>query len=406
MALYFYQAFSKDGKKVTGYVDASTAQGAREQLSKQGLYPISITTSASQEVQGSWWQRIFSRSVPEKQKILFTKQLAILLKSGVPLLQALELLVDQFEGKLHSILIKIRDDIKEGQSLADALKKYPKVFENIYVQLVRAGEASGKLEVILQRLTTFMERREVQRKKIRSALQMPIIQLVVAVLVVTALLTYVVPQMAENFAGMGKELPGVTQFLISISNFITGHYLIILIVLAGMGVGIKYWMGTPAGARAIDNLKLRLPLIKYYSRTNAVVQFSSTLGMLIESGVNLAESLDIVVSIINNRILADTLREARDKIIKQGKISQYLEQTKIFPPIAIYLIRTGEETGQLDFMLLTVAQNYEEELSELTDRLTAVLGPLLLLVMAVVVGFIVIAIALPMVQMGEVAGLT
>lgn len=403
MALYFYRAFSKEGKKVSGYIDASSSARVKEQLTKQNLFPVSISV-ARNEIKQAWWRRIFSRGISTKEKILFTKQLAILLKSGVPLLQALELLVDQFTGQLRTILISVKDDIKEGSSFADALKKYPRIFSNIYVQLVRAGEASGKLEVILERLTTYLERRETIRKRIRAALAYPIMQLVVAALVVIVLLAYVVPQMAENFSSQKQTLPAPTQFLISLSHFLTSHYIIILVSLIIIILAFRYWRGTPSGARTLDMIKLKLPLVKYFSRIGAVVQFSQTLGILLEGGVNLAESLDIVCNIIDNRILADSLNEARDKIIKQGKIAQYLKQANVFPPIAIYLIRTGEETGQLDKMLLIVAENYETELEELTDGLSARIGPILLIVMAVIVGFIVLSIALPITQMSQLAG--
>lgn len=403
MALYFYRAFSKEGKKVSGYIDASSSARVKEQLTKQNLFPVSISV-ARNEIKQAWWRRIFSRGISTKEKILFTKQLAILLKSGVPLLQALELLVDQFTGQLRTILISVKDDIKEGSSFADALKKYPRIFSNIYVQLVRAGEASGKLEVILERLTTYLERRETIRKRIRAALAYPIMQLVVAALVVIVLLAYVVPQMAENFSSQKQTLPAPTQFLISLSHFLTSHYIIILVSLIIIILAFRYWRGTPSGARTLDMIKLKLPLVKYFSRIGAVVQFSQTLGILLEGGVNLAESLDIVCNIIDNRILADSLNEARDKIIKQGKIAQYLKQANVFPLIAIYLIRTGEETGQLDKMLLIVAENYETELEELTDGLSARIGPILLIVMAVIVGFIVLSIALPITQMSQLAG--
>ena len=400
MALFSYQAFSKDGKKITGTVDAPSLQSAKEQLSKQGIYPISVTSS-SLEAAVPWYKRIFQKKITIKDKILFTKQLAVLLKSGVPLLQALELLIEQFEGSLRTILVQIKDEVKEGTSFADALKRYPKVFDNIYVQLVRAGEASGKLEMILERLTVFMERRAEIRKRVRSALTGPIIQLVMAVLVVSAMMIFVVPTMAENFAESGKELPLPTAILLSISRLFTRYYLIVIILLILAVVGYRYWKSTPSGARTIDQIKLKLPIIGYFTRTNAIVQFCYTLGMLLEGGVNLAESLDIVVNIIDNRVLADALREARDKIIKQGKIAQYLKQTGIFPPIATYLISTGEQTGQLDKMLLTVAQNYEEELSDYADSLSAKIGPVLLIVMALIVGFIVVALMLPMTRMGD-----
>ncbi len=396
MALYLYQAFSKEGKKVTGSIDAPSLQSAKEQLSKQGIYPTSITLG-TQEATLSWWQRLFAKNVTIKEKILFTRQLAVLLKSGVPLLQSLELLIEQFEGNVRSMLIAIKDEVKEGISFADALKKYPKVFDNIYVQLVRAGEASGKLEVILDRLTAYLERRQEIRKRVRAALTGPVIQLIVAVLVVSGLLIVVVPSMEENFSSQGKELPLPTQILLSISKIFTQYYLWLLIGGLLAYFGFRYWKSTPSGARTIDSIKLRLPIIGYFTRTNAIVQFCYTLGMLLEGGVNLAESLDIVVNIIDNRVLADALREARDKIIKQGKIAQYLKQTGIFPPIATYLISTGEQSGQLDTMLLTVAKNYEEDLGEYADGLAAKIGPALLIVMAVVVGFIIMALMLPMI---------
>ena len=403
MALYVYQAFSRDGKKVRGTFDAASAQQVKEHLARQGLFPISIAPGTLESAL-PWWRRLFVSKVSVKDKILFTKQFAILLRSGVPLLQALELLVEQLEGNLRTIIVNIKDEIKEGRSLADALKKYPKTFDNIYIQLVRAGEASGNLEVILERLTSYMERQEVIRGKVSSALRGPMMQMIFAVIVVVILLVSVVPSMAENFADLGGELPAPTRFLMAISDFVTSYYLLIAAFLGAAFVGFKFWVATPAGARAFDKFKLRLPIISYFARTNAVVQFSYTLGMLLEGGVDIAEALDIVCSIIDNRILADALSQARDKIIKQGKITQYLKQADIFPPIAIYLIKTGEETGKLDVMLLTVARNYEEDLGEYADNLSALIGPISLVVMAVVVGFIVISIMLPIVSMGGLAG--
>lgn len=405
MALYYYQALSKDGKKVSGYVDASSVANARDSIVKKGLYIAKIELSNESGVAQPWYKKLFERKVTAKDKILFTKQLAVLLKSGVPLLQALELLIEQFEGKMRSILVSLKDGIKEGQSLADGLKKYPKEFDTIFVQLVRAGEATGKLEIILERLTTFLERREEIQKKIKSAMSYPLIQLGIVTLVVVFLLTFVVPQMAQIFKQRGGKLPGTTQFLLSLSNFVKSHYILLPTLLISAFLLFRYWKSTVSGARTFDKIKLRLPLIRYFAKMSTVVQFSRTLGMLLESGVNLSEALDIVVNIINNRILADTLMEARDKIIKQGKIAQYLKQTDIFPPIAIYLINTGEQTGELGPMLLTVAQNYEVELSDLTDSLTKKLEPIMMIVMAFVVGFIVLSIATPLMKMNQLVGM-
>lgn len=397
MALYFYQAFNKGGEKKSGYLDAPSTQNIREMLAQQGLYPV-IIKPASEGQREPFFKRIFSGGISFKEKILFTKQLAVLLKAGVSLLQALELLTEQFEGATRSMIITIKDDIKGGSTFADSLKKYSKTFDAIYVQLVRAGEASGKLDTILERLTSFLERQEEINKKVKGALRYPMIQLGFALAVVFGLMVGVVPKMAKTFAAQKKELPGSTKILMAISNVLFEHTLLLLIILVCIVVGFLYWKSTTSGRQSIDRLLLKLPLVKFFTKTSAVVQFSYTLGMLLEGGVNLAESLDIVCNVIDNSVLVDALKEARDKIIKQGKIAQYLKQTDIFPSIAIYLIGTGEQSGQLDSMLLTVASTYEKELAEMADALTESLGPILLIFMAGIVGFIVVAIATPMMQ--------
>jgi type II secretory pathway component PulF len=392
MPLYAYEAFSREGKKSKGVLDAPSLQGARQQLTAQGLYITSLE-QAREEARIGIISRLFMRKVSIKQKILFTKQFAVLLRSGIPLLQAVDLLTEQFEGRLKTMLISIRDEIKEGVSLATALQRYPAVFDTIYIQLVRAGEASGNLEIILERLTEFLERRAAVAKRIKSALQYPLIQLTIVGIVLIVLMIWVVPKMTSQFAARGRELPGMTKALISISNFFINHYILLIIGALLLVIGLQTAARTTTGRLWLDKLKLKLPLIKYLTKTNAVVQFSYTLGMLLEGGVNLAEALDIVVKTVDNKVLAHALNEARDNIVKQGKIAQYLKQTGMFPAIAIYLIQTGEQSGELDKMLLTVARNYEADSQELVDRLTAALNPLMIVVMALMVGFIVLAIA-------------
>lgn len=400
MALYYYRGFFKDGKKATGSVDAPSIQVAREQLNRQGIFPTTITAEP-EGGSGKWWKRLLSRGVSLNEKILFTKQLSILLKSGVQLLQALELLLDHFSPGFNAILTGVKDDIKEGNALAKSLKKYPAVFDTIYVQLVRAGEASGKLDLVLERLVENMEQQQELASRISKAVLPLIMQLGFAFAVVAFLLAYAVPQMAETFSSFDRELPLPTRILMAISNAVLSHYLVLGITIALACAAFVYWRSTSQGARAFDQFILRVPLIGYFARMNAVVQFSRTLGILFESGVSLPESLDIVVNIVDNKVLSTELAQARDKIIKQGKISQYLKQTGMFPPIAIYLIKTGEESGRLDVMLLTIADTYQKELAEEYDRVTALLGPVMLVVMALLVGFIVISMMLPVVQMGD-----
>lgn len=403
MALYYYQALSKDGKRVTGKVDAQTTAGAREQLAKMGLYPIKIESSTSPAAAEPFYKRFFGRGITLKDKIFFTKQLGVLLRSGIPLVQALELLVDQTEGNLKNIVIALKDGLKEGRSLADGLSRFPEAFDSIYVQLVRAGEATGKLEVILERLNDFLERREEIKNKVTSALRYPIFQLIMIILVVVGLLAFVVPQIATVFTTQNVPLPLPTRLLIVSSDFILNHYIILISIIAVLVGLFILWKRTPRGAYLIDTWKLKLPIIGYFAKTGAIVQFSRTLGMLVEGGVNLAEALNIVVKIVDNKVLTDALEKARENIIKQGKIAHYLKETNLFPPVAIYLINTGEQSGQLDNMLLTVARYSEDDLKERADGLTSLLGPIMLVLMFVVVGFVIAAVMLPIQNLTNMA---
>jgi type II secretory pathway component PulF len=403
MALYNYQAVSREGKKATGRIDASTLAGAREQITKLGLFPIKVELASTELSEIPWYRKLLRRGVSLKDKIFFTKQLAVLLRAGVPLVQALELLVEQTQGPLKEIVISLKDGIKEGRSLADGLSRYPDAFDSIYIQLVRAGEATGKLETILERLTDFLERREELRKKVSAALRYPIFQLIMIFLVVIGLLAFVVPQIVSVFQGQNLTLPLPTRIMMGASAFVLNHYILLFLLVATL-IGLFYvWKSTPNGAYQLDSLKLKLPILGYFSKTGAIVQFCNTLGMLTEGGVNLAESLNIVVKIVDNKILSDALERARENIIKQGKIAQYLKETNLFPPVAIYLINTGEQSGQLGQMLLTVARYYEDELKERADGLSALLGPAMLVIMFVIVGFVIAAIMLPIQNLTSMA---
>lgn len=399
MALYFYRALSKEGKKVSGHLDASSVEAVRSLLTAKGLFPFEV--KIQKESGASFFASLFEQPVSFKDIIFFTKQLAVLLKSGVPLLQSLELLSDQFTGKLRSIIISLKDGVKEGKSLADGLASYPKTFSNIYIQLVKAGEASGKLETILERLVEYLERTEETRRKVSKAFSGPLMQLGIMAMAVVAIMTLIIPQLKSMLKTAGKEVPLATQILLTGSYILTNHYLVVLVIILTITIAFQYWKSRPEGKRTLDTLKLKIPVVKFFAQTSAVVQFCGTLGMLLESGVNLSQALDIVCNIIDNSILVETLKEAKDKIIKQGKISPFLKETGLFPPMAIYLINTGEQSGNLDFMLLTVAHNYEVELNDFSDSLTSKLEPIMTVVMGCVIGFIMFAIMGPMMSMYE-----
>lgn len=405
MALYFYRALARDGQRVSGQLDAASLQNAKELLTKRNLYPVVIESLENRNLGLPWYQRLWQRNtVTAKDLILFTKQFAVLLRSGVPILQLLELMAEQFTGQLHLILVALRDGIKEGKSLADGLEKYPQVFSTIYIQLIRAGEATGNLEMILDRLINYLEERQKLRKKIVSALSYPLIQLTLVVLVTTVLLIFVVPSLAQTFVQEGRQLPLPTRILLAISGIFTNYYIFISIVLVLGLSGFYFWKNTPRGAYLFDKFKLKIPIYGFFVRMGAVVQFSRTLGMLTEGGVTLAEALEIVCKIVSNKFLAESLMEARDNIIKEGRIAQYLKRTQVFPSIAIYLIKTGEESGELGPMLTTVAENYEEEMVEYADKLSSALEPIMMITMAVVIGFVVLSIMLPMMDQVNMSG--
>lgn len=406
MPLYKYDSFNRRGGRVTGTVDAVSMHAAKEILQGQGLMPVNIKeVSAGSAGGGFSLKTLFERPIDVKVVVLFTKQLAVLLRAGIPLLQALELLIEQFEGRFNRLLISVRDGVKSGEPFAKELAKYPKVFSNVYVQLVRAGEASGNLDAILENLTGYLESAEETRKKVKKAMQQPIMMLSFAGLVVVGLLTVLVPRLKDMFSRMKTELPLPTKILVTLSNLLVNYFLVISASLLLIVVLFSYWKSTKKGAYQFDAMLLRFPVTAYFSRTKAIVQFSKTLGMLINSGVNLAEALDIVCNIVENRVLVQKLRDARDKIIKEGKIAKYLKQTGIFPGIASYMISTGEESGKLGTMLLTVGHDYDVELKELTDGLTEKIGPVMTIVMGLIVGFIIMSIFLPVLKMGDIANM-
>ena len=405
MALYVYKALTKTGKRVSGQLDAPSPVAIRVELAAKNMYPISIELYKDSSIFKKFFGNLFQPKVAFKDLIFFTKQLGVMLRSGVPLLQALELLTEQFTGKLHSILVAVKDGIKEGASLADGLENYPDTFSIIYIQLVRAGEASGRLEQILDRLIDYLERQEALRKKVSGAMAYPLFQLAIIFAITIGLMVGIVPNMVKVLGKMSGTLPGSTIFLMHASDLLINNYVGLLESLLGLIFLFLYWASTKSGQYTLDYLKLHIPLIGYFSKMSAVVQFCSTLGMLLENGVNLAPALDIVCNIIENKILLASLETAKDKIIKQGKITSFLQETKLFPPLAIYLINTGEQNGKLDQMLLLVARNYDEDLSELADKLTSALGPIMTIVMGLVVGFIMMAIMGPMLNMYGSSGM-
>lgn len=397
MAFFWYQAFSKDGKKITGTLEAANQQVVRERLLSQNLYVISVILKTAEDSETNFLGGIFQQNVNLQDKIFFTKQLAILLKSGIALTDALNLMIDQSPGYMRPMVVKMRDELREGSSFAKVLEFYPKSFPPLYVQLVRAGEASGQMEKVLVRLADFLKQQDEFNKSVSDAVRGPLIQLAMVFIVAIGLLTFIVPKIADAFLSMGnKALPKITEVVLSMSNFLVNHYIILIVILGLIFISFTAWQQSKSGRYIIDKVKLKIPIVKNFTKKVAIVQFSQTLGLLLESGVNIAEALDIVSQIVSNEILVSELQTARDNIIKQGKVAEYLKKTGLFSSVDIHLIETGEQSGALDTMLIQVGDYNQDNLSQFSKTLTSLLNPLSMLILAAVVGTIIIAVMAPL----------
>jgi len=403
MAFFSYQAFSKDGKRINGTIEANSSQNVREQLSSKGLYVVSVILQDDNSIFNkgliaSFFQPTFNL----KDKIFFTKQLSLLLKSGIALTDALNLMIDQSPKYLQPMITKMRDELKEGTSFANVLNYFPKSFPPLYIQLIRAGEASGQMEKVLLRLASFMEEKEEFDQAVSTAIRGPLIQLVLIFGISLFLLTTIVPKISDVLISLNKPLPDLTKIVMSISNIILNNYIMLAIIGTFIFFIYSLWSRSKSGKMILDTFKLKIPMIKHFTRVTAVVQFSQTLGLLLESGVNIAEALDIVVQIVDNQILVSALKKARDNILKQGRVTEYLQRTNLFSAVDIHLIGTGEQSGSLDSMLNQIGKYNQDDLRQFSSGLTAILNPLTMVILAIIVGTIIAAVMGPIMGMSEI----
>lgn len=407
MPVFEYKALDASGKSVTGIVDADTAKEARQKLRMESLYTTSVTeaeesVSLTSEVK----VRQFFRRIRRKDVAAATRQLATLLRSGMPLVQSLSAIIEQLEGyPLQKPLLEIREKVNSGSSFADALGDHPKLFSNLYVGMVRAGESAGALETILQRLAEYLEKSEKQRNRIRSIMVYPVVMLLVGGGVLTFLMTYVVPMLTQLFIEMGRDLPVPTRILIAVSDFMKSYKM--LIALAGFVavlVALKRYIRKDKGRYLYDSFRLKLPVIGSLVRKTCMVRFSRTLGTLVAGGVPLLQALEIVRDVVGNAVIGKTLDEARENIARGQTISDPLKKSNQFPPIVTHMISVGEASGNLEEMLFNVADAYEDEVETTVTGLTSLLEPIIIILMGVVVGFIVLSILLPIFDMNKLAG--
>ncbi|MEW6248592.1 MAG: type II secretion system inner membrane protein GspF [Nitrospirota bacterium] len=408
MPVYQYKGVRADGATASGIIDAESPKVARLKLRKGGIYPTDVIEQGQRRDGGagpavrvqSAEGRSASLSVQELAVV--TRQLGTLLVAGLPLVDALGILVEQSDKKaVKSLLADMREEIRGGKALSAVLERYPRDFSSIYVHMVRAGEASGALDHILFRLADFLEKQLALKHKVTNATLYPVLMLIVGVAVLFFLMTFVVPKITAVFADLKQALPWPTVVLMGISRFLADYW---LFLLGGIGLalgGAQRLLKTPAGRLAADRFLLKLPLIGDVARMVSISRLAGTLATMLASGVQLLDALDVAKRVMNNRVLERAVEEARQNIREGQAVAEPLKRSGEFPSLVTHMIAVGEKSGEMEEMLRRIAQIYDGEVDRVITRLTSLLEPVMILIMGVVVFFIVVAILLPIFEMGQ-----
>ncbi len=392
MPVYKYKAINEKGKTLQGIIDAESPKAATEKLKRQGIFLSSL-----KEVKEEKTKRFFLlRGISTSELAVTTRQFSTLISAGLPLEASLVALSEQTDDqRLKQVLTQVKDRISEGSSLTNALKEHRNIFSDLYINMVKAGEASGTLDVVLLRLADFLEKQAALYSRIKSALIYPLFMFLIGSGVLFFMMTYVIPKIARIFEESGKALPLITVILIEISTFLSENPIIILFVLTGIAFMLYRFSKTRRGKAIIDRLVLKLPIFGKIARMVIISRFTRTLGTLLGSGIPLLEALEISEAILGNSVYIEKLRSIRENVREGTSLARPLRESGIFPPLMTRMITVGEQTGELEEMLVKVADIYDMQIETSVSTLTSLLEPIMILVMGVVVGFIVFAILLP-----------
>jgi general secretion pathway protein F len=408
MPVYDYQALDAKGKNVTGIIDADGAQAARQKIRAMGSFPTSINEvtegDSSEKSRSTPLKGLFSRVTPAHVS-LWTRQLATLTGAGFPLVTALTTLVSQTKTQgFTKIVARIKDSIVEGNSFASALTQYPSVFSQIYINMVRAGETSGTLEIVLQRLADIMEKQQELKARIQTAMAYPILMTAVGTLVLFFLMTFVVPNITTIFEDMNQALPTPTRFLLAASDLFQSYWWVLILLAVAAVVALKMFRKTENGLAVTDRLLLTMPVMGPLLKKIAVARFARTLASLLENGVTMLPALEIVRNVTGNVIISGLIENASDEVEKGQGLGLSLAVDEVFPELAVQMVQVGEQSGELEPMLYKIADVYENEVQASIMSMMAMLEPVMILVMAVVVLFIVLSICLPIFEMNQLVG--
>jgi type IV pilus assembly protein PilC len=402
MPVYVWVAETKKGRKLKGELEAADEKIALSQLKRRNftvkklkLKPKDLFENVS----------FLQPKVKNKDVVVFTRQFSTMIDAGLPLVQGLTILADQNENPTFKVILKtITKDVEGGSTLAEAMRKHPKVFDDLFVNLIAAGEIGGILDSILRRLAEYIEKAERLKGQIKGAMTYPIVVVAIAVIVIAVILIFVIPVFEDMFKSFGSALPTPTQIVVNMSRFIKGNVHWLLIALAALIFGFKRYRMTEGGRKATDSIALKLPIFGDLLKKVAVARFTRTLGTMISSGVPILDALEIVAKTSGNVVLEEILFEVRGSIAEGQTIAEPLSENDIFPGMVIQMISVGEATGALDTMLTKIADFYDEEVDAAVDALTSMLEPLLMLFLGGSIGGLVVAMYLPIFQMAAAMG--
>jgi type IV pilus assembly protein PilC len=399
MPKYTYVGVASNGKQVKGEIQAGSKNEVVSLLRKKKVRPISIKAKQIN------FSLSFGSSIKLEEISRFTRQLAAMTSAGLPLVQCLDILGSQTENKNFAQKIQqISSDIQVGSTLADSLSRHPQTFNSLYCNMVAAGEASGNLDGVLNRIAEYQEKADALRRKIKGAMTYPAIVTIIAIVVTGIMLTFIVPTFAQMFIDLGGTLPLPTRIVMAISDFFRHYLILIIVAVTGLVIGYIFYNRTENGRYNIDSIKLNMPILGDLVRKSSISRFSQTLSTLLTSGVTILEALSITAKTAGNKVLEKGLFRTLERISGGLSIAEPLKDTGVFPPMVIQMIAVGEKTGDLSGMLSKISDFYKEEVDGAVDALTSIIEPIMILVLGVVIGGLVIAMYMPIFNMIGVIG--
>ncbi len=402
MPIYLWEGKNKKNEVRKGEMDAPDESAVKATLYRQKITPVKIKKKPKDLFENI---SMFQPKVTEKDVIIFCRQFSTMIDAGLPIIQCLDILHSQQENPAFKKKIKtIKESVESGETFADALKKFPEQFDELFVNMIAAGEAGGILDTILRRLSSYMEKASKLKAQVKGAMTYPVITLIIALVVVSVILVFVIPVFQDMFTGLGSDLPGMTKAVVAASNFIKGN---ILYIIVGLGLFIfffKRFLKTPKGQELFDDLILKSPVFGILLRKVAVAKFTTTMGTMMASGVSILDALDIVAKTSGNKTIEKAIYKVRAAISEGRTMAEPLEESRVFPSMVCSMIAVGESTGALDTMLGKIGEFYDEEVDQAVENLTAMIEPFMLVFLGVVIGGLVVSMYLPIFKMAGAVG--